>query len=167
MLFPRGDIYLFTRDSNQSPFIFEGKVSAKSYKDSVPVTIVWELIDVTVRNKERLSEEICDAHLLKEGSKKKIYVNRYERNPHARRLCIEQYGLNCTVCGFNFEKLYGERGSDYIHVHHIIPLSEIKEEYELDAINDLRPVCANCHSMIHRTIIPLTIDELRKTLLVG
>lgn len=167
MLPPKGDIYLFTRDSNQSPFIFEGKVRAKSYKDSVPVTIVWEVIDINERSIERLPEEICDNQLLREGAKKKIYVNRYERNPHARRLCIEHYGLNCTVCGFNFEKFYGKRGIDYIHVHHIIPLSKIKEEYKLDPIKDLKPVCANCHAMIHRTLTPLTIDELRRTLMVG
>ncbi len=167
MLVPKGDIYLFTRDSNQSPFTFEGKVRVKSHKDSVPVTIVWELIDVNERNKERLSEEICNAQLLREGTKKKIYVNRYERNPHARRLCIQHYGLNCTVCGFNFEKFYGKRGIDYIHVHHIIPLSKIKEEYKLDPIKDLKPVCANCHAIIHRTLTPMTIDELRRTLMVG
>ena len=164
MLNPNGNIYLFTRDSNRSPFTFEGNVRVKSYKDTVPVTIVWELIDINERSIERLPEEISNAHLFMEGLKKKIYVNRYERNPHARRLCIEHHGLTCIVCGFNFEKFYGKLGSNYIHVHHVIPLSEIKEEYEIDPINDLKPLCANCHAMIHRFSTPLTIDELRRTL---
>lgn len=71
MLNPNGNIYLFTRDSNRSPFTFEGNVRVKSYKDTVPVTFVWELIDINERSIERLPEEISNAHLLMEGLKKK------------------------------------------------------------------------------------------------
>jgi len=39
-------------------------------------------------------------------------------------------------------------------------LEDIKDEYEVDPINDLRPVCPNCHAMLHRKKPPLTIEEL-------
>lgn len=96
-----------------------------------------------------------------EGSTKTITVNAYERNPEAREKCIAHWGTNCAVCNFHFMLFYGELGRGYIHVHHLKPLSEIKEEYEVDPINDLMPVCPNCHSMLHKKRPSMSIEELR------
>lgn|GEM_PF-5145474 len=49
-----------------------------------------------------------------------------------------------------------------MHVHHIIPLSNIKDKYVVDPIKYLRPVCPNCHSMIHRNDPPLSVEELKR-----
>ena len=38
-----------------------------------------------------------------EGKTKKVLVNNYERNPIARKKCIEHFGVTCCVCGFDFE----------------------------------------------------------------
>ena len=91
----------------------------------------------------------------------KIYVNKYERNPLARRICIEHYGAVCSVCGFNFEQKYGEIGKGFIHVHHIIQMSELQKGYQLDPIKDLMPVCPNCHAILHRKNPILKISELK------
>jgi len=84
-----------------------------------------------------------------EGGKKKVFVNRYERNLEAKQKCIEHWGTSCCICGFHFQSFYGELGNNYIHVHHLKALASIGEEYEVDPINDLRPVCPNCHAMLH------------------
>lgn len=97
---------------------------------------------------------------LYEGSREQIYVNRYERNSRARYLCIARYGTMCMVCGFDFEQIYGEAGKNFIHVHHLIPLSEIQQEYQVDPEKDLRPVCPNCHAMIHRRNPPYSLEEV-------
>ena len=98
-----------------------------------------------------------------EGGKKTVQVNRYERNPEARAKCIEIYGTRCYVCTMSFEHTYGQFAKDFIHVHHIKFLSDIKEEYEVDPEKDLRPVCPNCHAMLHRQEngIPMTVDRLK------
>lgn len=101
---------------------------------------------------------------LYEGTVQSINVNRYERNPYARKACIEQYGYSCQVCDFNFEKQFGEIGKNYIHVHHVKPLSEIKKGYCVDPIKDLIPVCPNCHAMIHNSKTTLSIQDLRNIL---
>ncbi|HEU5209888.1 MAG TPA: HNH endonuclease, partial [Longimicrobiales bacterium] len=75
--------------------------------------------------------------------------------------CVAYYGAMCRVCGFSFEDVYGYLGVGFIHVHHTRPLSTIREEYRIDPIRDLVPVCPNCHAMLHRTDPPLEIDELR------
>jgi 5-methylcytosine-specific restriction protein A len=97
--------------------------------------------------------------VLLEGTLKQVWVNRYERNPEARAGCIAVYGVDCAVCGFNFEKQYGEIGRGYIHVHHLVPLASIGKTYRIDPIADLRPVCPNCHAMLHRGDI-LSIEDL-------
>ena len=79
-------------------------------------------------------------------------------------ICIDHYGPTCVVCGFNFEAVYGELGKGYIHVHHLVPLSEVDAEYKVDPIKDLRPVCPNCHAMIHREVPAKSIDEIKEIL---
>jgi hypothetical protein len=96
-----------------------------------------------------------------EGAAKKVIVSRYERSIIGKNKCIKHYGTKCIICGFNFAKTYGELGEGFIEVHHLIPISEVKETYKLDPIKDLRSICSNCHSMIHRVSL-LTIEELKE-----
>ena len=97
-----------------------------------------------------------------EGTPNQVLVTKYERNPFARKTCIDHYGLSCSVCQFNFENKYGELGKDFIHVHHLRQVADIGKEYKIDPIKDLRPVCPNCHAMIHKRKEPYSIDELRE-----
>jgi 5-methylcytosine-specific restriction protein A len=113
---------------------------------------------------ERLAEEVSRSDTVIEGAKKTITVNAYERDRGARERCIEYWGLACVVCRFDFESRYGRLGAGFIHVHHLKPLSELKAEYQLDPVADLRPVCPNCHAMLHRPDNTLSIEELRLTL---
>ena len=111
-----------------------------------------------------LAEELDDENEYIEGARKQISINAYERNPDARRKCIEHFGLVCSICGFDFEKVYGKVGKGFIHVHHLSQISDIGENYQVDPINDLIPVCPNCHSIIHRRTPPYTIEEVREFL---
>lgn len=104
-----------------------------------------------IENEVNLYPEIIEeSELIYEGVKKRVIVNKYERNLKARKQCIDYYGYDCKVCGMNFEERYGKVGKNFIHVHHIVPLSKIDEEYKVNPIKDLIPVCPNCHAMIHR-----------------
>lgn len=108
-----------------------------------------------------LPGELDESRELREGAVRRIPVNAYERNPTARRLCIERYGSSCAVCGFNFGDVYGELARGFIHVHHLRPLSEVGEEYQVDTIEDLRPVCPNCHAVLHLGAEGRTIDDIK------
>lgn len=99
-----------------------------------------------------------------EGHRIKVYVNKYERSKSAREACIREYGYTCAVCQMNFEDRYGELGKNFIHVHHRVPLTEVGKRYVVDPVNDLVPVCPNCHSMLHRGNQIDSIDWLRKLL---
>lgn len=56
-------------------------------------------------------------------------------------------------------------GEGFINVHHLKSLSEISQEYALDPIKDLRPVCPNCHAMLHRNKPAYTIEQLKDIIL--
>lgn len=97
-----------------------------------------------------------------EGAVRRVFVNAYERNPAARQACIDHYGTTCVVCGFNFGSFYGSMGEGFIHVHHLRSLSTVGVEYEVDPIADLRPVCPNCHAMLHTSASDMmSIEELK------
>jgi len=106
----------------------------------------------------------AEIQLFQEGSLHQITVNAYERNSVARRKCIAYYGTQCYVCGFDFEKRYGEVGKGFIHVHHERTLGEIGEKYEVNPVEDLKPVCPNCHAIIHRKKPAYTITEVKELL---
>lgn len=97
-----------------------------------------------------------------EGHGKQVWVNRYERDPGARAACVRHWGARCHVCSLAFEERYGALAKGFIHVHHLRPLSEIGKSYQVDPKNDLRPVCPNCHAMLHRS--GLSIGRLRRLL---
>ena len=99
-----------------------------------------------------------------EGAASQVIQTRYERDLQARIACLNYYGFSCTVCNFNFEKQYGEIGKSFIHVHHIRAISSIGKEYRVNPVEDLRPVCPNCHAMLHKQHPQLSIDELKMLL---
>lgn len=96
-----------------------------------------------------------------EGSAKTLTINAYERDPKARAECLKIYGYNCSACEMNFEEVYGDIGKEYIHVHHLRPLSTIGKAYQVNPKEDLRPVCPNCHAMLHRKEPPFSIEEMK------
>ncbi len=98
-----------------------------------------------------LPEELVatQAETFIEGAKKQIIVNAYERNPMARHKCIQIHGNKCVICSFDFGAFYGSDFEGKIHVHHIKPLHLIDDTYEVNPEHDLKPVCPNCHMVLH------------------
>lgn len=111
-----------------------------------------------------LPEEVAATTSLVEGAVCRVSVNAYERNQEARRRCIAHHGETCCICGFNFRAAYGEVAEGYIHVHHVRPLSETGGQYAVDPIADLRPVCPNCHAVLHRRIPSYSTEEVKAML---
>ncbi len=111
-----------------------------------------------------IPEEVDSTETYLEGAAKTITVNAYERNRGARSKCIEHHGWTCGVCGYDMSELYGTLGEGVIHVHHLRELAALGKEYEVDPIKDLRPVCPNCHAILHTSSPALNIKQLQKVL---
>lgn len=94
------------------------------------------------------------------------HINR-ERNPkvvkEAKLLFIKNNGrLYCELCGFDFEKVYGELGRGFIEGHHINPVSQMKDG-DVTKVEDIKMLCSNCHKMVHRGIVKgIDIEEIIK-----
>lgn len=98
-----------------------------------------------------------------EGEKKSKFITYYERNPKLRRQAIAIHGCNCAACGFNFGEFYGEYAEGFIHVHHVKPVAELGGSAMINPETDLIPLCANCHSVVHRKKSnTLSTDELKQ-----
>ena len=114
-----------------------------------------------------IAEELTDAQSYEEGAVRRIQVNAYERDAAARKACIAHYGNRyiCEVCGFDFVAVYGTRGKEFIHVHHMTALHTIGKAYQVNPVRDLIPVCCNCHAMIHRYREDMLSPEALKKLI--
>ena len=128
------------------------------------------LIDFLLHPHQMVNDDVYDVDYpeddekLYEGALVTVKANKFERNQKARRECVAKKGYQCSVCGRDFEATYGEIGKNFIHVHHLTPISTIGKEYELNVDTDLVPVCPNCHYMLHRKDPPYTIEELKDIL---
>ncbi len=92
-----------------------------------------------------------------------------ERDPKLVERLKDEYfdkhgHIDCSVCNFDFEKRYGERGHRYMEAHHLRPISQLSPKGETTSMKDLALICANCHRMVHRKSPWLSIDELRRKL---
>lgn len=111
-------------------------------------------------NKNNRKIEIFDENIIiQEGTKKLTEVNVYERSSKLRNYAIQHFTKNdrisCKCCNFNFADFYGyDIGKGFIEIHHTKPIfkyedDEIEKTLE-NALNNVVPVCSNCHRMIHR-----------------
>ena len=107
--------------------------------------------------------EKFDIENYQEGQRAKAEITLTVRNPKLVAATKKKYGFDCQVCGFNFERTYGDLGKGFIEAHHIAPI-HTSNEVRTTSVNDMRVLCANCHRMVHRTTPPLTIDELKDRL---
>lgn len=148
----------------------KGKTIIKSFepeledKQLIATPYKWYAVSGSQQTDLKIPEEVKTPEIYIEGATTTVSINAYERNPKARAKCISHYGCQCYVCDFDFKAVYGDIGKDFIHVHHEVPLADIKQEYEVDPIKDLKPLCPNCHAIIHRTHPPLAVDKLIKIL---
>lgn len=108
-----------------------------------------------------IEEEVDDEVPAFEGAVLQSVVQRRERNPRNRLLCIRINGERCVVCELEPRLVYGEAGS-IIEVHHLEPVASLLEPRPYDPRTDLVPLCPNCHRALHtRRPIPFSIEELK------
>lgn len=114
---------------------------------------------------EAFSDDL-DADLAAEGGYDYRTHRRYERNPinvRRKKAAVRNAGLAlaCEACGFDFEEAYGERGADYIEVHHKKPIHTLQPG-TVPKLSDLALLCSNCHRMAHRWGKLMSVEDITK-----
>lgn len=155
----KGDNYLNTR-LDELNYFFSQKFD---YSDTMEVAL--SIADTT----QRIT--IYDENMfISEGKIEKKEIKNRTRSKALRDAALAFYSVNgvikCDVCGFSYEEKYGELGKGYIEIHHEKPICEYgtngSAEFISEAIKNVKPLCANCHRMIHRNPLkPLTISDLK------
>ncbi len=156
------NFYLGYLDSKKHPLAEREKKGKKKQpsKEIKPVELVPKGENGTSSQKAKPETTEPESYDKLEGKKSEATVTRYERDRGNRKACIAHYGYVCQVCDMNFEQVYGGLGKDYIEVHHLHPVSQ--GERQVNPIEDLIPLCSNCHSMIHRQEDVSDWEGLRK-----
>lgn len=134
--------------SDMYPLIRFEKMDNEVYKI---MFIVPKYVDIDVSiDDEENKTPVSNYEGKKEGQILYTYSKKYERSLNNRLEAIKIHGTKCVCCGFDFEKVYGVRGTGFIEIHHNKPLHSIDEEIVINPETDLSPVCSNCHRIIHR-----------------
>jgi 5-methylcytosine-specific restriction endonuclease McrA len=162
------------------PYIYEadvGQILGYAHQRAACLTsidpeVLWNRVGTSVAKGQNVRWTLAacimspeaESAIYREGAQFSLTSTAVERNPRARQKCIEHYGCKCFVCAFDFEKVYGKLGSGFIHVHHRIELSSRSGEHKVDPIEDLVPLCPNCHAMAHQRSPAVSIEELRASI---
>lgn len=143
--------------------VYSSFLESNEFHKLFKLTKVNTAANPTKQEKEIKSTTFKERELT-EGEKKHVEYETAHRNPTLRQACIDKYGYQCQCCGMDFKSLYGEElGGNFIEVHHLKMISTYDESKPNDYVENLVPLCSNCHSMIHHGKEgPLTLGELRK-----
>ena len=110
--------------------------------------------------------EVLDEIEISEGQRVTRTSEYLVRSGQLRTAAIEHYSegdsIRCTACSFEFALAYPDIGVGYIQIHHLVPISYLKgQTLSLsDALENVRPLCANCHAIVHKRRPPLSMAEL-------
>lgn len=118
---------------------------------------IVEVLDDIENNSEKI--ENFDEEFINEGTNSRSTSNRYKRSQKLHDRAIEHFSkdnrISCHCCSFNFDDFYSaDVAKGYIEIHHIKPVFKYESE-DMDisiskALENLIPVCANCHRVIHK-----------------
>lgn len=148
-----------SRTLGDCPILNRNQLWARVLRDIGPADT--DTADTVQSLEFSLPDEVLPSVEFVEGAVRQITVNAYERDPKVRRRCIAAHGTDCCVCGFSFGDRYGSVADGYIHVHHLRPLAEVGGEHVVDPVLDLRPVCPNCHAVLHRRVPAFSIEDVQ------
>jgi predicted HNH restriction endonuclease len=160
----KGEKYL-TENIDQVEYLFSNKFTSSEVADVVTA------IEKT-SGKKRKVYVYSEDDMVTEGTAVSKETVIKKRSRKLRMAAIEHYRksdgkIYCAACGFCFEDKYGDIGKDFIEIHHENPVYQYSDDgfeaYVSEAVKKVRPLCANCHRMIHHNgKRPLSINELKK-----
>jgi Rad3-related DNA helicase len=88
-----------------------------------------------------------------EGGQATVTLSAKERDPLIRKRVLERYGVVCLSCGLK------PPHPQVIDVHHLDPIAEGER---MTTLEDVIPLCRNCHALAHTTKPPILLAELKK-----
>ena len=100
----------------------------------------------------RFQQAWKEKRIYSEGAELQVILSLKERDAYLRKAALKKYGLMCHIC------LWEPKTSNQIQIHHLDPIAEGIRETTLD---DVIPLCGNCHLLAHSERPPLTLEQMR------
>ena len=100
LLQPGRRIHVFWRTKSKAKFKYAGLAQALEVFERPPVEVLWSFDtpeELRFATPVTNPEELPTSTYL-EGAVHKVWANRYERDPAARKACIAYHGEACVVC---------------------------------------------------------------------
>ena len=133
-------------------------VEAKNYFEARRYTVVDRYLEessVVPENDESAFPEGTSVYKRHRRLERDATITRSVKSQRIR----DTGRLECEVCSFDFQEVYGSRGRGFIEAHHTIPVSQL-EGKRRTKYKDIALVCSNCHRMLHREGL-LSVKGLR------
>jgi len=141
-----------TKEESSSSTIQSSEIYAKDEEE-----VISE--DGKLNSVEMLPEVVNETYEYTQPSKETLDIDYIEK---IKKECIDYYGAICDICGFDFGYTYGETYEQYIDVHNQKSAEGEEISPTTHPIEDLIPICYNCHHVIHSTTPAIPVDEMRK-----
>ena len=93
-----------------------------------------------------------------EGARHDAHLSKAERNTAIKKAALRHYGLKCRACDLEVQEAY----ASMIEIHHLDPIAEGERRTKLE---DVVPLCRNCHAVAHTENPPVPIERLREVVL--
>lgn len=131
------------------------KVFSQDSWEGLSQNVVTWTNDILLNEVENVQASAKEGELVKVSN---MFVRK--RDARLREECLKKNGKVCSICGFDPAKLYGTGFENIIEVHHLNPIADGERETTID---NLIPVCPNCHRALHSKHEGLyTPDELKE-----
>jgi hypothetical protein len=132
------------------------------------VELRWPTVEGPPTSEEVSQGAEAAALEFSEGERSQRERAFFRRNSRLREEAIKRFGMRCVVCRLDFGERYGFAGKGYIEVHHLNPLAERTDTIAgtpiMTKLDEVVPLCANCHRVLHRRRPAMTIAELKASL---
>lgn len=160
------------QEGHNMPFTIteKGRLLFERHADKLETLITFSTDDAGENLQDIANDkdiEILDDSVVREGELKKRTTEYRTRSTQLRNAAINRYTVNgrihCHACCFEFARAFPGIGDGFIHIHHLRPVSFLRGEALKmnEALANVRPLCPNCHQMVHTSTPPLTISYLR------
>jgi 5-methylcytosine-specific restriction endonuclease McrA len=92
---------------------------------------------------------------------RRMWEERGEGWPEARRRALERDGFECQQCGLTHEE-HKQRDDLFppnkgLHVHHIVPFRTFDDPEEANRVANLVCLCASCHREVEYSEEPIAV----------
>ena len=109
-----------------------------------------------------IGEDPDENMTIEETYKKKVHYLIERPSSSQIKKMKKELWFFCQSCNFDFQKVYGDIGKEYIEAHHLIPISALKKgETGKLTKKDFAVLCSNCHRMIHKLNDSSDLEELK------